>query len=125
MKIAIRNKEIYRNYAERFTDSVIQSAPYNYKVVEVGNIPEDCVYSDFDYIGGTYVFNQTKYDSRTKTDTQSLYEERVVELIRQKYTLSQELAILRQQTTKPEEYQEYFEYCEYCKAQAKIQYSIY
>lgn len=125
MKIAIRNNEVYRNYAERFTDSVIQSAPYNYKVVEVGNIPEDCVYSDFDYIGSTYVFNQTKYDSRTKTDAQSLYENRVVELIRQKYTLSQELAILRQQTTKPEEYQEYFEYCEQCKTQAKIQYSIY
>lgn len=124
MKIAIRSNEAYRNYAERFTDSVIQSAPYNYKVVEVGTIPEDCIYSDFDYIGGTYVFNQTKYDSRTKTDTQSLYEQRVVELIRQKYTLSQELAILRQQTTKPEEYQEYFEYCEYCKAQAKTQYNI-
>lgn len=57
-------------------------------------------------------------------DTQTLYEERVVELIRQKYTLSQELAILRQQTTKPEEYQEYFTYCEQCKAQAKIQYNI-
>lgn len=124
MKIAIRQNEIYRDYAIRFTDSVIQSAPYNYKVVEVGTIPEDCIYSDFDIVGGTYVFNQTKYDSRIKTDNQILYEQRVEELIRQKYTISQELAILRQQVTKNEEYQEYFSYCEQCKAQAKIEYNI-
>ena len=64
MKIAIRDNEVYRDYAERFTDSVIQSAPYNYKVVEVGTIPEDCIYTDFDYLGEIYVFNSAKYAQR-------------------------------------------------------------
>ena len=49
------------------------------------------------------------------------YEKTVDSKIREKYTLSQELAILRQQTEKPEEYAEYFAYCEQCKAQAKIE----
>lgn len=124
MKIAIKQNDVYKNYMERFTDTQIQSSPYNYKVVEVGTVPEDCIYSDFDIVGGTYVFNQAKYNSRVQTDTQTLYENKVVELIRQKYTLSQELAILRQQETKPEEYQAYYQYCEQCKAQAKIQYNI-
>lgn len=64
MKIAIRKNEIYRDYAKRFTDSQIQSAPYNYKLVEVGNVPEDCAYSDFDIVDNIYVFNQSKYNKR-------------------------------------------------------------
>lgn len=52
------------------------------------------------------------------------YESEVNERIREKYTLSQELAILRQRDTKPEEYAAYNAYCEQCKAQAKIKYNI-
>lgn len=52
------------------------------------------------------------------------YESEVNERIREKYTLSQELAILRQRDSKPEEYAAYNEYCETCKAQAKIKYNI-
>lgn len=47
------------------------------------------------------------------------YESRVDELIRERYTTSHELAILRQQMTKADEYQAYFAYCEECKAKAK------
>ena len=60
----------------------------------------------------------------TKEETQAAYEEYVNTLIREKYTLSQELAILRQRDTKPEEYAVYNEYCETCKAQAKAKYKI-
>lgn len=58
-----------------------------------------------------------------KTDEQlrTEYENRVNALIRTKYTLSQELAIMRQQADKPEEYAEYYEYCEQCKATAKAE----
>lgn len=49
------------------------------------------------------------------------YENLVESKIRQKYTLSQELAILRQRDSKPSEYQEYFDYCEHCKANAKME----
>lgn len=55
----------------------------------------------------------------TEADKQSQYERRVDELIRSKYTLSQELAILRQQESKNEEYQAYFDYCEECKVNAR------
>jgi hypothetical protein len=47
------------------------------------------------------------------------YEERVVELIREKYSIDDEIAILRQKDTKQEEYQAWYDYCESCKAQAK------
>lgn len=50
---------------------------------------------------------------------QQKYEDRVVELLRKKYTLNQELAILRQRDEKPEEYQAYHDYAEQCKATAK------
>lgn len=60
----------------------------------------------------------------TEEETQAAYENYVNALIREKYTLSQELAILRQRDSKPEEYAAYNAYCEQCKAQAKIKYNI-
>ena len=57
----------------------------------------------------------------TAEQKQAQYERRVDELIRSKYTLSQELAIIRQQATKSEEYQAYFDYCEECKAKARAE----
>ena len=47
------------------------------------------------------------------------YEERVVELIRLRYDVNAELAILRQRDVKVEEFNEYNAYCEECKLQAK------
>lgn len=47
------------------------------------------------------------------------YEERVVYLIREKYTIDDELAILRQRDSKPDEFAEYNVYCEECKTKAK------
>ena len=49
------------------------------------------------------------------------YEDLVESLIRQKYTISNELAILRQKDDKPEEFQEYYSYAEQCKATAKTE----
>ena len=47
------------------------------------------------------------------------YEERVEQLIREKYSINQEFAIQRQRESKPEEFEEYFAYCEECKSLAK------
>ena len=47
------------------------------------------------------------------------YDEKVNELIRERYSASQEFSILRQKETKPEEYQQYYDYCESCKRQVK------
>ena len=51
-------------------------------------------------------------------DTRS-YSEKVVSLIREKYSLDEELAIQRQRDSKPQEFQEYFNYCEECKQKAR------
>ena len=73
------------------------------------------------------IFENGKYREMTAEEiaeqkafkpTQS-YEERVEMLIRQKYSVSAELAILRQRDSKPEEFAEYFDYAEQCKAKAK------
>lgn len=47
------------------------------------------------------------------------YGEAVNAKIRERYTESQEFAILRQKDEKPEEYAAYFAYCEECKAFVK------
>lgn len=47
------------------------------------------------------------------------YEERVEQLIRERYSLNEELAIQRQRDTKVDEFNEYYAYCEECKQRAK------
>ena len=49
------------------------------------------------------------------------YEDLVISKIRKKYTLDEELAILRQRDTKPKEFADYNDYCEACKQSAKIE----
>ena len=47
------------------------------------------------------------------------YAEAVNDKIRERYSISDEFAILRQKDEKPEEYAAYFAYCEECKAFVK------
>lgn len=47
------------------------------------------------------------------------YDEAVDNKIRERYSISQEFAILRQRDEKPDEYAAYFAYCEECKAFVK------
>lgn len=49
------------------------------------------------------------------------YEQRVQQSIRERYSVDEELAILRQRDTKPDKFAAYYEYAEQCKAQAKTQ----
>lgn len=72
-------------------------------------------------IGITLQFKGTdgRVETYKKPKSTASYEELVNNKIRERYTLSQELAILRQRDTKPTEYQEYYNYCETCKTQAK------
>lgn len=52
------------------------------------------------------------------------YHKQVNTLICEKYSLSEELSILRQRDNKPQEYQEYFGYCEKCKSEVKAKLKI-
>ena len=53
--------------------------------------------------------------------TPEVYGQTVDSLIRKRYSLWDELAILRQRDEKPEEYAAYDAYCEECKAKAKAE----
>ena len=90
--------------------------PYNYKIVEIDDKYADCVASDFNQ---DLSFSIDKYKSRKETEAKIEYENKIVALIRKKYNINQELAILRQRDAKPLEYQEYYDYVEQCKEQVK------
>ena len=51
--------------------------------------------------------------------TSAVYGQEVNRLIRERYTMADELAILRQRDEKPEEYEAYCVYAEECKAKVK------
>lgn len=55
---------------------------------------------------------------------EQLYENLVTTKIRKRYSLNQELAILRQRDTKEEEFVAYNAYAEQCKIEAKAEMEI-
>lgn len=55
--------------------------------------------------------------------TDEEYSEQVNALIRERYSESAELSILRQRDEKPTQFAEYYEYCEECKSRAKAELS--
>ena len=137
MKIAIRkepdgslymDKEIYSRTQEvqdengnitiqpLFSDETLSQPPYNYTKVEIDDKYSDCQASDFN---DDLTFASEKYNAGKQAIANDEYENKVVALIRKKYNVNQELAILRQRDTKPEEFAEYNEYVEQCKEQVK------
>ncbi len=48
-----------------------------------------------------------------------LYENEIIQRIRKRYNVNQELAILRQRDSKPKEFEAYNAYAEQCKAEVK------
>ena len=99
-----------------FTDEELAQPPYNYTKVEIDDKYSDCQASDFN---DDLSFNIEKYNARKQKQDNDEYENKIVALIRQKYNVNQELAILRQRDTKPEEFAEYNKYVEQCKEQVK------
>ena len=103
-----------------YTDEELAQPPYNYTKVEIDDKYSDCQSSDFDE---DLSFNVEKYNARKQVLANEEYENKIVALIRKKYNINQELAILRQRDTKPEEFAEYNEYVEQCKKQVKNVYN--
>ena len=99
-----------------FSDETLALPPYNYTKVEIDDVYSDCQASDFN---DDLTFSIEKYNARKQKQDNDIYENKIVGLIRQKYNVNQELAILRQRDTKPLEYQEYYDYVEQCKKQVK------
>ena len=100
-----------------FTDETLSQPPYNYTKVEIDDKYSDFQVSDFN---DDLTFSIEKYNARKQKQDNDEYENKIVALIRQKYNVNQELAILRQRDAKPLEYQEYYDYVEQCKAEVKL-----
>lgn len=128
MKIAIRKNEIFleSDWQEHFLDGRydLTKPPYNYQIINLDTFKnidyEKLEYTDFDYIDGQYILNIERYKEKFNIDKQKEYESMAEKLIRMRYTVSQELAILRQRDSKPEEFAEYNAFCESCKTEAKL-----
>lgn len=87
-------------------------------IIEVIDVPYSPAKEAWDEYEDIKVYIPYTAEQQKEADTKK-YELKVEMNIRKKYTLSHELAILRQRDSKPEEYAEYNAYCEQCKAQAK------
>lgn len=77
------------------------------------------------YRNGAIVYEYEEAPEATDNGTETSpvpmdYGETVNGLIRRKYTLSEELAILRQRDTKAEEFKAYNAYAESCKEEARL-----
>ena len=72
------------------------------------------------YINGEYVEMTEEEIAELQKDVPDIpYEERIVSRIREKYSVNDELAILRQRSTKPEEFEEYNAFVEQIKQEEK------
>ena len=72
------------------------------------------------YVNGRCV-PQTEEDYEPSFEPELTYKERVIARIRARYTIDDEIAILRQKDTKPEEFQAYNDFVEAVKAKEKIE----
>lgn len=122
MKIAIRKEPsgliyISKTALNKFDIETLKQPPYNFSFTEVEDeYFDDIRASDFN---DDLTFSYDKYNFRKKQERLINYECLVVSKIRLKYTLDQEIALLRQRDLKYAEFVEYNEYVEKCKAEAK------
>ncbi len=63
-------------------------------------------------------------DEMPVTIDEAAYKAAVERLIRERYSVADELGILRQRDTKPQEFAEYNAFAEQCKAQAKAMWNV-
>ena len=86
-------------------------------------VEQEVVIKEGTYTCYTLVENKKAYEEHLlkikELSTQKEYEDLVEKYIRQRYTISQELSLLRQKEDKPEEYSAYYAYAEECKSKAK------
>lgn len=119
MYIAIKNEKIIGIYADNEREGLIDVGIIPSPEEIPGKIP--VIY----YRNGAIVYEYVDAPEATEDGTETPhvpmdYGETVNELIRRKYTLSEELAILRQRGTKAEEFEAYNAYAESCKEEARL-----
>lgn len=117
MYIDIKNEKIIGIYADNEREGLIDVGIIPSPEEIPGKIP--VMY----YRNGAIVYEYVDAPEATEDGTETPhvpmdYGETVNGLIRRKYTLSEELAILRQRDTKAEEFEAYNAYAESCKEEA-------
>lgn len=117
MYIDIKNEKIIGIYADNERKELIDVGIIPSPEEIPGKIP--VMY----YRNGAIVYEYEEAPEATDNGTETPpaqidYGETVNGLIRRKYTLSEELAILRQRGTKAEEFEAYNAYAESCKEEA-------
>lgn len=117
MYIAIKNEKIIGIYADNEREGLIDVGIIPSPEEIPGKIP--VMY----YRNGAIVYEYEEAPEATEDGMETPpvpmdYGETVNGLIRRKYTLSEELAILRQRGTKAEEFEAYNAYAESCKEEA-------
>ncbi len=128
MKIAIKNlgnqiyidKEICSRVNENgekiFSEDELTKMPYSYSFVNVSDEFSDCEPCDFNK---DLTFNEEKYNQRKIAIKEKFYAESVIDIIREHYSINDEIAILRQKDTKPDEFRTYYEFVENAKSRTK------
>ena len=103
-----------QGHVEPFTNEF--GLPDENFVIDVEYSPARGAWDEYENIQVYIPYTEEELNAKRIKD----YEKFVEDLIRVKYSVSNELAILRQKETKPDEFKEYYEYAEQCKAAAKI-----
>ena len=119
MYIDIKNEKIIGIYADNEREGLIDVGIIPSPKEIPGKIP--VMYCRNSAIVYEYEEAPEATDNGTETPPAQIdYGETVNGLIRRKYTLSEELAILRQRDTKAEEFEAYNAYAESCKEEARL-----
>lgn len=112
MKVCLKENEFNPSFISLYGEE--KAKEQGYIIVDVGE-RYDTAREDFD----GFIFNIDKYNARKEKAKYIQYEFIVIGKIRKRYTIDQELAILRQRDVKPTEFAEYNAYVEQCKLEAK------
>lgn len=87
------------------------------KVWDIEPVEAREAYDEYEDILVYIPFTQAELEVRKNRK----YEGLVEMFIRERYSLNAEIALIRQQTEKPDEYKAYYDFAESCKARAKEQ----
>lgn len=101
---------------DNFDELHMDQPPYNFIKTAIPDGYDDFAITDFN---DDLSFSIEKYTDRKQRETSAKYEALIVSKIREKYSLNQELAILRQRDAKPEEFAEYNVFVEEIKKDVK------
>jgi len=117
MYIDIKNEKIIGIYADNEREGLIDVGIIPSPEEIPGKIP--VMY----YRNGAIVYEYEPIPEMPIEEEQSIlektYEEQVVAKIRERYSINDELALLRQKDTKTSEFQAYYQYVKECKSNIK------